>query len=222
MNFYFEDMLMINTVVWDWNGTLINDVSLNISIMNNLLKEYGLPQINYNQYRSFFCFPVRLFYSKLGFRVTDEIEYTKLVSKFNNSYQNHMMNLNLFKGTKELLIDLKANGIKQILISGLNNKDLQRHVIGNGISDCFDMIIGSNVFDANDKNTIVEKLIESQELNPKETLFVGDTVGDYKIATNNGCECVIVTYGHQNKLTLQGYTSNLIDEITGLYAYLEI
>lgn len=212
---------MITTVVWDWNGTLINDVSLNISIMNHLLKEYNLPQINYNQYRSYFCFPIRLFYSKLGFNVNDDVEYAKLVSKFNSSYQSRMMNLNLFKGSAELLMNLKNNGIKQFLVSGLNNNDLQRQVFDKGIADYFDIIIGSSVSDANDKNSIVKKLIQSYKIDPNETLFVGDTINDYEIAMSNECDCVIVTYGHQNELALSGYTSNLIDKITDLYDYLE-
>ena len=57
-----------DTIVWDWNGTLFDDVAVCIDVMNGLLAEQGLPSIpDAETYRSLFCFPVIRYYERLGF-----------------------------------------------------------------------------------------------------------------------------------------------------------
>ena len=54
-------------IIWDWNGTLINDVWLVVEAMNKMLKKRNLPKIDSKKYREIFDFPVTEYYSKLGF-----------------------------------------------------------------------------------------------------------------------------------------------------------
>ncbi|NLH52247.1 MAG: HAD family hydrolase, partial [Bacteroidales bacterium] len=60
------------TIIWDWNGTLLNDVEYSIQTMNSLLSERGLDLIDYEKYRQWFEFPVIKYYQKLGFDFTRE------------------------------------------------------------------------------------------------------------------------------------------------------
>ena len=57
----------IKYIIWDWNGTLIDDAWLFVEIMNEELKERMLPQINIQDYRQHFTFPVKKYYERLGF-----------------------------------------------------------------------------------------------------------------------------------------------------------
>lgn len=54
-------------VIWDWNGTLLDDVQIAINSMNSLLRKRELPTLNNKTYRNIFTFPVKEYYSKLGF-----------------------------------------------------------------------------------------------------------------------------------------------------------
>jgi hypothetical protein len=54
-------------IIWDWNGTLLNDITICIKSMNILLKERTLPLISEDKYRDIFTFPVRNYYEQLGF-----------------------------------------------------------------------------------------------------------------------------------------------------------
>ena len=49
-------------VIWDWNGTIIDDAYLCVEVMNQVLKNRDLPLINISSYRKNFCFPVKKYY----------------------------------------------------------------------------------------------------------------------------------------------------------------
>ena len=66
-------MLRYKYIIWDWNGTLLDDVKINIEIINILLSERGLPLIDStDKYRNLFSFPIQSFYKELGFTFKDE------------------------------------------------------------------------------------------------------------------------------------------------------
>ena len=54
-------------VIWDWNGTLVDDTWLFVDIMNGVLKDRNLQGITLDDYRNVFDFPVEDYYTKLGF-----------------------------------------------------------------------------------------------------------------------------------------------------------
>ena len=59
-------------IVFDWNGTLIDDAWVFVDILNVLLKKRHLNQIDLNDYQEMFCFPLVDFYQNLGFDVTPD------------------------------------------------------------------------------------------------------------------------------------------------------
>ena len=62
----------IHHIIWDWNGTLINDAWLFVEIMNEELKDRKLPLITVKDYRKHFTFPVKKYYENLGFNFEKE------------------------------------------------------------------------------------------------------------------------------------------------------
>ena len=53
------------SIIWDWNGTIVNDAFLFVNIMNGFLSKHRLPNISMENYRDCFCFPVKKYYQKL-------------------------------------------------------------------------------------------------------------------------------------------------------------
>ena len=56
-----------NWVIWDWNGTLLDDLWLTLNVTNTLLAERGIGHLNQTQYRAVFGFPLQRYYSRIGF-----------------------------------------------------------------------------------------------------------------------------------------------------------
>ena len=54
-------------IIWDWNGTLLNDTKLAVESMNKILLKRGLPVLTVERYKHVFTFPVRDYYQSVGF-----------------------------------------------------------------------------------------------------------------------------------------------------------
>ena len=52
----------IKHVIWDWNGTLVDDAWLFVELMNDELHKRNLTKINVNDYKNHFTFPVKKYY----------------------------------------------------------------------------------------------------------------------------------------------------------------
>ena len=73
------------SIIWDWNGTIVNDAFVFIKIMNGFLKERGLPLISLEDYKNFFVFPVKDYYKSLGFNFSKE-SFDSLTLSFIKQY----------------------------------------------------------------------------------------------------------------------------------------
>ena len=64
---------MLHTILWDWNGTLLDDVEVALAAMNEMLARRGLPLLQGREpYRDIFTFPVRVYYTAAGLDLSAE------------------------------------------------------------------------------------------------------------------------------------------------------
>ncbi len=59
----YEDL----TIIWDWNGTLVDGVDISVSSMNAVLGKRNMPLLDRSGYRAAFSFPVKEFNRSIGF-----------------------------------------------------------------------------------------------------------------------------------------------------------
>ena len=87
-------------VVWDWNGTLFDDVALCIQVMNGMLEKRGLPQLaGPEQYRQVFTFPVEEYYKALGFDFGRE-PFSQLAVEYISEYDRRALGCPLRAGAE--------------------------------------------------------------------------------------------------------------------------
>ena len=60
-------MKIYNHIIWDWNGTLLNDRWLCVEAINQALNKRNLPMLTEGKYKDVFSFPVEDYYKKVGF-----------------------------------------------------------------------------------------------------------------------------------------------------------
>ncbi len=92
--------MKIKHIVWDWNGTLLNDNWLSIKAINILLLKYGLPAVEKEKYLEFFTFPVINYYKKLGFDF-EKIPFNIVGTEFIDEYTKRMYDAQLQDGARE-------------------------------------------------------------------------------------------------------------------------
>ena len=184
----------IKNIVWDWNGTIVNDAVLFVDIMNGLLKERGLPLTTLNFYKKNFCFPIEKYWRSLGFSFTPE-EFVVLNDFFISKYKERMFEPLLHKGIVDLFL-LMQKKKKQFVLSASENGLLNSSINFYKLNKFFSGCLGVDNLNAQGKIALGKKLFKQYGLKSEETLFVGDTEHDKEVADYLGSQIILIAHGH--------------------------
>ena len=202
---------MYDTIIWDWNGTLLDDLDLSIKAVNVLLKERDLPILTLDRYKDIFGFPVINYYEKAGFDFSKEPfeiparQYVKL-------YASGESDLKLFPDVVDTLSFFKDNNYRQIVLSAMKEDNLRKMISNAGISHFFDGIFGIKDNYAREKVSIGKQVVENLNLNPEKCLMIGDTLHDAEVAEQCGFDCILYSGGHVAKQRLETTGFKIIDQ----------
>ena len=202
-------------IIFDWNGTLVNDANIFVDVLNELLLLRNLPTINYKKYRELFCFPVKDFYLQLGVDVTSKA-YKILEKQFIEEYQLRMYNANLFDDTIFILDELLKKGYQISMLSASNQLILDKLIDYYGLKKYFNHIVGVNNFSANGKFHKGKKLIEKEKYTVDEIIYIGDTDQDFYVSKKLNIDCILIARGHQSKNRLDKVTDCVINSFNDL------
>ena len=193
------DLLKYSDIIWDWNGTLLNDVELCSAIMNNLLVSRTRPPITLKRYKEIFTFPVKDYYIKAGHDFTEE-SFEKIGADFMVEYEEKKYNCDLFPFSQKVLQMLKLLNIRQHLLSAYRQEELREFVKHYDISKYFTFIKGLDHIYADDKVEIGKELMNkiSSDGTKSDVIMIGDTLHDFEVANELGADCILIANGHQN------------------------
>ncbi|MBQ7379631.1 MAG: HAD family hydrolase [Clostridia bacterium] len=202
-------------IVWDFNGTLLNDINAGIDAVNVMLEKRGLATIkSVETYRELFCFPIIKYYAKLGFDFEKEDYYTVLAPEWVEMYLENYKRSPLTEHAVQTLQRLGAMGYQQTLLSATELQMLKGQLKGLGLEQYFGEVCGLDNIHAGSK---VDTAIAWREAHPDAVaLFVGDTVHDYEVACAAGADCVLYSQGHQSRSQLSGCKCPIIDHLSEL------
>ena len=186
----------VNTIIWDWNGTLLNDVDICVDSINILLNERGHNTLNINTYKSIFTFPVKDYYTKAGFDFKTE-PFDEIAIKFIDIYKGKIKKSMLFGEVSDVLSYFRDKKYRQLIVSAMQNDFLNRTVSERGISGFFEKISGLDNHYAAGKVENAKRLLTELNIKPKEACFIGDTIHDYEVAKEVGTCCLLIASGHQ-------------------------
>lgn len=206
-------------ILWDWNGTLFEDVDICVKVMNKLLSKRGMPKINREYYRTIFCFPVIEYYIKLNFDFKRE-SFEKISVEFIEEYNKESYNAGLIKGVIDILERFNLHGIRQGILSAAYVNNLLEQVKRIGVEHLFNDFLGLQNIHAAGKIELAKEWFSKTNLNPNEIMLIGDTVHDYETARELNCDVVLVSYGHQSKETLKYCNTIILDTVQDLKDYL--
>ena len=200
-------------IIWDWNGTLLDDVPLNIEIVNTLLRERGKrPVDSVDYYKKEFCFPVIDFYRKVGFDLENE-DFTLIARRYARLFDEGYPSAEIFKEAEEILRLIKHSGREQLIISATEQGYLLKQVEYFELSYYFTDILGVSDVLGSSKTERAKKWIAERDVEPEKVLLIGDTQHDYATARAIGCDCVLVARGHNSKERLEETGCRVYDDL---------
>lgn len=208
-------------IIWDWNGTLFNDLSVCIEVENSILREYGLKEISgIEEYHRVFCFPVIEYYKKLGFDFT-RVSYEEVANEYVRRYDAACKSCGLQEDAILVLEELKGLRINQYILSASSKESLANQMEKFDIHRYFVAIMGIDDNLAGSKVEIAEKFIHSHKLNPEDILMVGDTVHDYEVSKALACDCVLIPNGHHSRFALEKTEAVVLRDITEIPSFIK-
>ena len=207
------------TVIWDWNGTLLDDVEVCRGVMNRMLCRRGLPPIpDTERYREIFTFPVRDYYILAGIDL-DKESFLDLADEYMTDYRISSRRCGLMPGAAEVLAALDGMGAAQILASASRQDDLERQIAERGLTGKFRAVLGMADQLGGGKAGLAAGYLHRNGIDPADALFVGDTVHDWQTAASVGGRCVLIAAGHQSRARLAATGAAVLDDIRELPAF---
>jgi phosphoglycolate phosphatase len=188
----------IKGIIWDWNGTLLDDVSYSVDCINKLLAKRKLNSLSRDAYKKVFTFPVKNYYEAIGFDFSSE-EWEVVAMEYMETYWQNMHGLKLFEGVTTVLNKMKATGMKQFIVSAMEHKRLNAMVREYKLEKYFEAVLGIDNHYAGGKVHLGSKILEQSGLKACEIVWLGDTYHDYEVAESLGIKTIFVACGHQNR-----------------------
>ena len=186
-------------IIWDFNGTIADDVALSIDAINSVLAKRSLSQIKNKQaYQKVFGFPVREYYARLGFDFHME-PYEIPAKEWVDAYAAGMETITAVSGVQQVLEACRNAGMMQIILSACETNMLY-DILGHLKFEHYFMKIltAADIYGIG-KISVAKKFAAETDMDLSTALLIGDTDHDAQAAKELGCNCVLYSGGHMAK-----------------------
>lgn len=193
-------------LVWDWNGTLLDDLPIVVEAVNRTMTQFGLEPIDAGDYRNHYTRPVRRFYDRLFGRVIADEEWLRLNTGFHDAYFELAHEADLAPGAREAIDLLESSGWTQSLLSMSPQDWLDGIVSSLGIQDRFEIVDGLSGATGGLKAPHLEAHLEILGIEGSSAVVVGDTPDDVAAARHVGARAILFHGGshHMEVLVAEG------------------
>lgn len=190
------------SVIWDFNGTLIDDLDLVVRSVNMQLAKRNLPSLTVPAYRDVFGFPVEAYYRRIGVNFENEA-MADLSADFFAVYGPALKDCPLHDGVIETMQRFKSIKLRQFVLSAMEEEMLRSMIEHLGIDGYFDGVYGLAHLEGDSKFSRGRDLLLDFEIDPGTTLLIGDTDHDAEVAKALELSVVLISRGHQSSERLR-------------------
>lgn len=199
-------------VIWDWNGTLVDDHDIVIESVNAVMTAFDGPPVTSETYLDRYHRPVHRFYEYLlGMDITDD-HWRRIDSIFNDHYHSRLHAVPLAPGAEQALESVANLGHTQSLLSMWRHDLVTREAGRHGIAGWFQRIEGNRTRSGDPKSVSLKLHLEALGLNPSDVAMIGDTLDDFDAAAAIGGHIILVT-GSQSPGKLRATGAPVVDSL---------
>lgn len=197
-------------IIWDWNGTLLDDAWLCVEILNRMLVRRGMKTTSIFEYQKYFDFPVISYYIKLGFNFEKE-SFDDVAKEYIRAYESQCRKCHLRQGAIDVVKQFGNRGFLQSVLSASEQSSLLEILEFFGLKEFFENVAGLDDYYAHGKVDIGRKLLKNLAISGREILLIGDTTHDYQAACELGADCLLLPAGHQSRERLVACGARVCD-----------
>ncbi len=197
-------MAPFKQIIFDWSGTLVDDLGPCVEAANILFVRYGRPAFSFDEFREKFYFPYHDFYREH----LPEISIEELENYYNEAFQMLQESIQPLPFARELLDFCRERGIEMHLLSAIHSEHWRVQGSRLGLAEYF----ASAWVRQMDKRESIHRMLEAHKLNPQDTLFVGDTIHDIEAGHAGGVTTCGVLTGYDTRAKLESARPHLLFE----------
>ncbi len=198
---------MIRNIIFDWSGTLVDDLPAVFRATNFVLGQAGLDELTIEQFRAEFCLPFKKFYD----RYTPNIAMEQLEEWFHGHFKEVQDSVVELPHARDFLLFCRKHGIRTFLLSTVHRDHFAVQVGVTGFGEFID----KPYVEILDKRTKIREILDENNLLPQETLFIGDMQHDIETAKHGGVFSCAVLTGYNHLAQLRASEPNIIVEHLG-------
>lgn len=194
----------IDHIVWDWNGTLLDDNPVMLASVNDVCAAYGAPAITLTDWHAAFCRPLWRCYSKVLRQEITEDAWPVVEATYHDAYRTRLRECGLAADARDCLDRAWRGGVSQSVLSMGFHDDVVEHVSNSGIAEYFVAVDGvTDRVSGGNKAAYLYAHLKRIGARPERTLMIGDVVDDAHAAEEVGTQVVLVSTGMTDAATLQ-------------------
>ena len=186
------DIDKYTSIIWDWNGTIVDDSRLAFDIYCEEYELYNLEHMNFDEYKKRFYFPVSKFYEEVGL---PKERYKDIADRFAVIYREKWCEIKIHEQVYEYLKRFRDAKITQFILSAYEQKELLNMVMFFELQGYFTQIAGVYNNLAQSKVERGKELIADNKIDIRKTLMIGDTPHDFEVAKALGVDAVLLSWG---------------------------
>jgi phosphoglycolate phosphatase len=198
---------VIRNIIFDWSGTLVDDLPAVWQATNYVFSQAGLPELTLEQFRAEFCLPFTKFYS----RYTPHLPLPQLESWFHGHFKQIQHSVNELPHAREFLEFCRRRSLRTFLLSTIHRDHFAVQTARNGFAQFLDR----PYLEVWDKRTKIREILAENKLRSQETLFIGDMQHDIETAKHGGIFSCAVLTGYNRLDQLRAAKPDLIVEHLG-------
>lgn len=205
---------MIRNIIFDWSGTLVDDLPAVWEATNHVFSQAGIPTLSLDQFRAEFCLPFTGFYQ----RYTPHVPMAQLEEWFHGKFRQVQHSVEALPHALAFLQFCRERGVRTFVLSTVHREHfaVQNRKVG------FEAFLDRPYVEIWDKRQKIHDLLAENALVAEETLFIGDMEHDIETAHHGGVGSCAVLTGYNSVQQLRAARPDVIVEHLGeLRALLE-
>jgi phosphoglycolate phosphatase len=198
---------VIRNIIFDWSGTLVDDLPAVWQATNYVLAQAKRPQLTLEQFRAEFQLPFTTFYNKH----TPHVPLPQLEAWFHGRFRQVRDSVTALPHAREFLEFCRAHQVRTFLLSTVHADHFAVQQRASGFGEFLDKpYVG-----VRDKRQKIHEILHDNKLRAEETLFIGDMQHDIETARHGGIHSCAVLTGYNTLERLRAAQPDLIVEHLG-------
>lgn len=199
-------------LVWDWNGTLLNDLGLVVASTNVAFASVGARAVTVDEHRMSFRRPISDYYAEVLGQTVDAEAFGALDKIFHDAYRTGLTTCDL---AEDATTAMRSWTGTQSLLSMWFHEELVPAVGTYGLTGMFSRVDGLRGTVGGDRKAAhLARHLAELGIEGKDTVLVGDSIDDADAADSVGAACVLYTGGFTAPARLRASGRPVADTLT--------